>query len=261
MNTTTTDAMNSLLVDSHHQVASEEPDERTDDITERRDEGERTDESFQQPRSQYTYRLFNHSHTRQRSDGETSSSNDAIWDQLMEIHLQSSEGRDDDMGAAAMQGHVHDSQEDDAVVIHRNLLRRRHVRKIQKARTAQLAASTAAGRPLATSPMQKKSPPRELPSINTKGTSASPCSFFGDRKPSHSPIRHCGAAAVRKLGVNGMTSHLSVMTVADESTDSSNASANQKHNHSNYPEISPVRCVKRRKLFTASRTADCVIMS
>lgn len=235
-------------------------DDSIDSFMERRDDEQDTMEP-----PQYSYRFFDYTHSWFATTEPTDANlNEAIWDDLMKLHLQATEGRDD-VDCQRRNIRLHGTDDDDDIIIHRNLLRRRHVRKIQKERSS---AITNKGRQLATSPMQKKeSTPQQPPSIDT----ASPCAFFMGRKPHHSPIRPDASAARTILVGNGdknrMKSSLQIMTEetnksSEQSTAASSGETNKKkQNLTKYPEMSPIRCAKRRKLFTASRTADCVVMS
>mmetsp|Transcript_17295 Transcript_17295/g.47247 ORF Transcript_17295/g.47247 Transcript_17295/m.47247 type:complete len:258 (-) Transcript_17295:109-882(-) len=215
---------------------------------ERRDEDhERSSNNNSPPLSSHasTYRAINYSNVRRRSD-------DNVWDQLMDLRLQSIEGRDDTEGTLA-------EGDDEEVIVHRNLLRRRHVRKVQKERAA------AAAKLLATSPLQKRSPSR--PAINTTTTTpttaeSGPCSFFNDCKPTHSPIRppdgSAHALVVTSSGCDTM-GHSTTASLSNSKKTKKTHSPSDPNNNKKcyYPKMSPVRCAKRRKLFSASRNADC----
>ena len=113
-----------------------------------------------------------------------------------------------------------------AVIVHKTLLRSRHIRKLQKERAAKLAfvnSATTQGPAVATSPIQKKS--TLLPPITIPNTTTAPRAFFGGQAPTHSPIQ------VRK----------SVDFV-------SHFKACDSKKHSLLPVLSPVRCPKRLRV-------------
>jgi hypothetical protein len=80
-------AMNASIEPTQSQVPHAEVT-ISEETVERRDEGERE----QNPGEQHTYRLFNYSNARRRPDREDSCN---VWDQLLDLHLHATEGRDD----------------------------------------------------------------------------------------------------------------------------------------------------------------------
>ena len=227
----------------------------------------------------YPYRLFNYTNTRRGASQSQEESN--IWDDIWDIHHRATEGRDEaEDGRNQRFSWMEDGGDDGTlvvdissfvsvfsfgwlvgsshacfltcllsfldsylyiVVVHKKLLQRRHVWKLQKER-ALLAAT---GRAVATSPIHKRL--SSSPSVKvTTSAGASPCAFHTERRPEHSPIRS------RQSGVAWCTTDVSTNgnvkpRLTCESECKQYAAFHKEH--SNYPQISPVRYTKRRKLF------------
>ncbi|KAL7565320.1 hypothetical protein ACA910_014604 [Epithemia clementina (nom. ined.)] len=203
------------------------------------------------------YRLFNYANSRR---GSTITGNQGacdMWDEILDIHERSIEGRDDiDDGGSRRFAELDNGEN---TVVHRKLLQRRLVWKLQKERSVLVAA----GRALATSPIHKRASPSPLQSVSssrmsviTKG--ASPCAFHTKRRPDHSPIRSCQNGASSSCRSDDMFIEVSNPRSSTPPTLNYGDGYQTTQNHTNnYPEMSPVRCSKRRKLFSTSRTTDC----